>query len=163
MCNGFPLRFCLRASFERNRSLSRTALKQDTPQQDTVGPSGSSGDPCPASVEKTKRHLSRTRSIRNTRKCIIFASRTFHFEMGTDESCAGFFESACPASKTQFKAKSFPCLGNDFASGTGVTAGHRCPDSVSCCHSAVWPNVIFPQQDTNCVLLWCVLLKCRLA
>ena len=30
----------------------------------------------------------RTRSIRNTRKCIIFDSRTFHFEMGTDESCA---------------------------------------------------------------------------
>ena len=72
--------------YVRVRGLSQTALKQDTPQQDTVGPSGSSGDLCPASVEKTKRHLSRTRSIRNTRKCIIFASRTFHFEIGTDES-----------------------------------------------------------------------------
>ena len=139
--------------------LSQTALAQGTPQQDTVGAFGSSGDPCPASVKTKKRHLSRTRSIRNTGYLPGLSISRWELT----NLAQVIFKSACPASKTQFKAKSFPCHGNDFDTGTGVKARHRCPDSVSCCHSAVWPIGIYPQHDTIYVLLRRVLRKCRLA
>ena len=121
---------------------------------------GLSGDPCPVlrSVKKTKRHLSRTRSIRNTGYLPGLSISRWELT----NLAQVIFKSACPASKTQFKVKSFPCHRNDFDTGTGVEARHRCLDSVSCCHSAVWPIGIFPHHP-KCVLLWRVLRKCRLA